>query len=259
MKSFFDYLFENKKTKKKQTPNQDEVTEISEKHWFGPDGRVINVTDSINREPSNQVHHLHDVVDYPERFDTSAEELKKIHESDYRELSTPKQTSRRMANWSSPIISHLAKKGFIRGFNYSYGTSKSRVHKFSLTDHAYSDEVGVERFIKPLKTIRKHILRTRKYSDDPISVKIYGYNETDPINGTHFDQELNSIEAINHVISSRRKSAERVIKPIEVKPQELTQTQKLGALGKTPPPGLTQAEWNAKRLIEMYYKILTKI
>lgn len=259
MKSFLTHLFENKKTNSKSTEDQGEASEISEKHWFGPDGRVINVTNSKSRGSIDQVHHLHDVVDFPERFDTSAEELKKIHESDYRELSTPKQTSRRMANWSSAIISHLGKKGFIRGFNYSYGTKKSRVHKFSLTDHAYSDETGVERFVKPLKTIRNHILRTRKHSEDPISVKIYGYDEIDPINSKHFDQELTSIEAIDHVISSGKKPAERIIKPIEVKSQELTQTQKLGALGKTPPPGLTQAEWNAKRLIEMYYKILIKI
>jgi hypothetical protein len=242
MKSF-KYIISEGDYSKQNNIHESIFSAIPYKSWMTHTGEVIKVPDD------SRVHHIHMVVDDPKKFNTSTAVLKRLDPENYERLVQRKE------NWSTPIITNLGKKGFMRVVNNT-AVSKDIVepsnilvrHRYQLTNHGNHDPAV---FVEPLKRIRENIANNMQPHDDLIHVLLegtkLGKTRYETTTETH---SLKSLSDIDNFIKNHGTGRERVGNLPDI-PHMPTSTQLRGILGRTPPEGsrLTQAQWNLMRTI----------
>jgi hypothetical protein len=242
MKSF-KYIISEGDYSKQNNIHESIFSAIPYKSWMTHTGEVIKVPDD------SRVHHIHMVVDDPKKFNTSTAVLKRLDPENYERLVQRKE------NWSTPIITNLGKKGFMRVVNNT-AVSKDIVepfnilvrHRYQLTNHGNHDPAV---FVEPLKRIRENIANNMQPHDDLIHVLLegtkLGKTRYETTTETH---SLKSLSDIDNFIKNHGTGRERAGTLPDI-PHMPTSTQLRGILGRTPPEGsrLTQAQWNLMRTI----------
>ena len=220
---------------------------IGFKSWIKPNGKAINLDhdDALYGD----YHHIHKVVDKPELFGTTSEELQKLDPRTYPHLLRNRSLGYRTANWSTPIIRDLGRRGYIRVANHSFEAGRDMVHDFELSNHGYEGKHHIQTFLPALRKVRDTIAKTQISKKDPITVKLFGMNGMKDRftryfeSLAHIDEFLTKLETTD----KPRRSSD----PLPVVPRHFTSAQTRQVLGRVPPPGMDvpQAIWNNMRTL----------
>ena len=229
---------------------------IAFKSWITPDGKAINLDN--DDALYGDYHHLHKVVDSPELFGTTSDELQKLDPKTYPDLLHSSKLGYRKQNWSTPILRHLGRRGYIRTANHSFEMGGEMVHDFEVSNHGYQGKHHIQTFLPALKKVRDTIAETQISKNESISVRLYGMDGMKLRVHRRFDTlpQLDKFLTKLETTDTPRRSSD----PLPVVPRHFNSTQTRQMLGRVPPPGMNipQAIWNNMRTIgDSYVPLMT--
>lgn len=214
------------------------------KGWFHADGRYVPV-ENFSREK----HHANAVVDNPEAFGMSHEELSKVE--------TPEKIALIKDGYafhSDKLNEHVGNKGWFRFANNSTlgrysmrrnpdgsNAAPDAWHTFTLNNHGKHTDSTLEDLKVPLRMIHQHLSEVAK-PNDHISVHV----ESGDSPQNMYTNRFSNLHHLGNFLGIQTKNDSR--ERVDATP-ETSSTQIRAAMGTTAPMGVPTAIWNNMRKI----------